>query len=96
MVVGQPPPDLRLLASDPREREWVAELPFQYETLDSAKVIGMIRKLSGWKSPAIPSHRTFQTKLATANGLHDVFFDLTLTEDEPGSTPLEILRRATN
>ena len=94
LVVGQSPPDLRLLASDPDECEWVAELPFQYEALDSEKVINVIRQLGRWKTLTIPSKQTLQTKLATSGGLHAVFFELTFTEDAPGRTRLEILRRA--
>jgi hypothetical protein len=94
VIAGQPVPDLRLLASDPKEREWVAELPFQYEALDSAEVIRLLQRVSKWETPAVSTSRTFHARLATGHGLQDVYFDLRLREPVAGSVGIKILRKS--
>ncbi len=94
VIAGKPVPDLRLLASDPKECEWAADLPFQYDALDSAEVIRLLQRVSQWEAPAVSTSRTFHAKLATGGGLMDVYFDLSLREHVAGNVALEILKKS--
>lgn len=94
VIAGKPVPDLRLLASDPKECEWAADLPFQYDALDSAEVIRLLQRVSQWEAPAVSTSRTFHAKLATGGGLKDVYFHLSLREHVAGNVGLEILKKS--
>ena len=47
IAAGAGVPNLATLASDPEELKWIAELPFNYETLDSQKVIDVLLTAAG-------------------------------------------------
>ncbi len=92
VVAGQPPPDLKKLASDPKEIEWAADLPFQYEALSAEKVMGIIHRLAKW-SPVQNQQAagSLQTKLAAGGGpLRSVTFQLVLVKDDGGKYRLSI------
>jgi hypothetical protein len=47
IAAGAGVPNLAALASDPEELQWIAELPFDYETLDAQKVIDVLLTAAG-------------------------------------------------
>ena len=92
VAAGAGVPDLTSLTNDPKQLEWIAALPFQYEALDASKVIGIIQKISKW-SPAegATSLGMLQAALAMEGGKREkVAFQLTLTEKPGGANRLNI------
>jgi hypothetical protein len=94
VAVSHPLPDLAHFTSDPRQLEWIRGLPFRYDALDAAKVIGIIQRVSKLPIPnGSPSSGTLTAQLATAGGKREkVSFRLTLTADATGRHVLDILR----
>jgi hypothetical protein len=87
-------PDLARFTSDPQQLAWIHDLPFRYDALDAAKVIGIIQRVSKLPPPyGSPSSGTLTAQLATAGGKREkVSFRLTLTSDATGRHVLDILR----
>ncbi len=96
VATGAGVPDLTSLTNDPKQLEWIASLPFQYEALDASKVIGIIQKISKW-SPAegATSLGMLQAALATEGGKREkVAFQLTLTQEPGEANRLDIEKTA--
>ncbi len=72
---GGPAPDLAGLATEPEQSEWVAGLPFRYESLSAEKVIALLLNLAGrgkvdtfekeWLLPAKLTSQGGEPKLQT-------------------------------
>ena len=94
VAASSPVPDLARFTSDPQQLEWIRGLPFRYDALDAAKVIGIIQRVSKLPAPnGSPSSGTLTAQLATAGGKREkVSFRLTLTSDATGRNVLDILR----
>ena len=97
VVARRPLPDLAKLTSDPQQLNWISGLPFRYDALDAAKVIGIIQRVSKLPPPAAtPSIGKLQAALATSGGKREkVSFQLTLAQDDQGRQRLDIERLAT-
>jgi len=52
ITTGKPVPLLAQLANDPRELDWIAHLPFRYESLDAAEVIDFVLLYAARKKPS--------------------------------------------
>lgn len=66
---GGPVPDLRPLTTNPEESDWVAGLPFRYESLSVEKIIDILLNLAGrGKVGALDSEWVLPTKVASQNG----------------------------
>jgi len=89
---SSPVPDLARFTSDPQQLEWIRGLPFRYDALDAAKVIGIIQRVSKLPAPnGSPSSGTLSAQLATAGGKREkVSFRLTLGADVTGRHVLYI------
>ena len=94
VAASSPVPDLARFTSDPQQLEWIRGLPFRYDALDAAKVIGIIQRVSKLPAPnGSPSGGTLTAQLATAGGKREkVSFRLTLAADATGRHVLDILR----
>ena len=92
VAVSDPVPDLARFTQDPQQLEWIRGLPFRYDALDAAKVIGIIQRVSKLPAPnGSPSSGTLSAQLATAGGKREeVAFGLTLTPDAKGRHVLDI------
>jgi hypothetical protein len=89
-------PELGNLTRDPQQLEWIAGLPFRYDSLDADKVIGIIQRVSKW-SPAegATSLGRLQAQLATEGGKREqVGFQLALSQDAEGKKQLDIEKTA--
>jgi hypothetical protein len=93
---GSPVPGLAQFAGNPAELDWIAELPFHYDTLDADKVIGIINRIVKWSSPEHGESRgVLKAQLATGGGQRQaVSFNLTLGQDITGKQRLEIVKSA--
>src|SRR5579864_278821 len=93
---GAPLPGLAQFASDPAQLDWIAELPFRYDTLDADKVIGILQRVVKWTPPENgESKGVLKAQLATGGGQRQaVSFDLTLGEDAAGKQRLEVVKSA--
>ncbi len=83
IAAGAGVPDLAALVSDPEELKWIAELPFNYETLDSQKVIDVLLTAAG-RSKLNPFKKewTLQTRLiVTGAEPKPITFALRLEKD---------------
>ena len=96
VAASHPLPDLAKLTSDPQQLNWIGSLPFRYDSLDAAKVIGIIQRVSKLPPPAAtPSLGTLQAQLATAGGKREkVSFQLTLAKEPDGRQRLDIEKLA--
>jgi hypothetical protein len=94
VVASSPVPDLARFTSDPHQLDWIHGLPFRYDALDAAKVIGIIQRVSKLPAPnGSPSSGTLTAQLATAGGKREkVSFRLTLAAAATGRHVLGILR----
>ncbi len=97
VAASHPLPDLAKLTSDPQQLNWISGLPFRYDALDAAKVIGILQRVSKLPSPAgTPSIGMLQAQLATAGGRREkVSFQVTLAQDVEGRQRLDIEKLAT-
>lgn len=93
---GAPPPGLAQFAGDPAQLEWIAELPFRYDTLDADKVIGILQRVVKWAPPENgESKGVLKAQLATGGGERQaVSFNLTLGRDAAGKQRLEVVKSA--
>jgi len=93
---GSPVPGLAQLARDPVQLDWIAALPFRYDTLDADKVIGILHRIVKWSPPNKgESKGVLKAQLATGGGQRQsVSFDLTLGQDAAGKQRLEIVKSA--
>jgi hypothetical protein len=93
---GSPVPGLAQFARDPAQLEWIAELPFRYDTLDAVKVIGILQRIVKWSQPDRgESKGALKAQLATGGGQRQpVSFDLTLGQDAAGKQHLEVVKTA--
>jgi hypothetical protein len=94
VAVSSPVPDLARLTGDPQQLEWIRGLPFRYDALDAAKVIGIIQRVSKLPVPnGSPSTGTLTAQLATKGGKREkVSFRLMLSADAMGRHLLDILK----
>jgi hypothetical protein len=96
VAAGRRVPELGNLTRDPQQLEWIAGLPFRYDSLDADKVIGIIQRVSKW-SPAegATSLGRLQAQLATEGGKREqVGFQLALSQDAEGKKQLDIEKTA--
>jgi hypothetical protein len=93
---GNPVPGLAQFARDPAQLDWVAELPFRYDTLDADKVIGILQRVVKWSVPEHgESKGVLKAQLATGGGQRQaVSFDLRLARDAAGKPRLEVVKSA--
>jgi hypothetical protein len=63
-----PLPDLAGLTQDPEELDWIASLPFRYDQLDFAQVLGNLVAFSGGAVNWARQEWTFSPVLASAKG----------------------------
>jgi hypothetical protein len=93
---GSPVPGLAQFARDPAQLEWIAELPFRYDTLDADKVIGILHRIVKWSPPEHgESKAVLKAQLATGGAQRQpVSFDLTLGQDAAGKQHLEVVKTA--
>ena len=86
---GLPLPDLAGLTTDPKQLEWIGELPFKYEALDTDKVMAILLKVAG-------SSGVLKAQLATGAGQRQaVSFQLTATTGSSGRKQLQIVKSGT-
>jgi hypothetical protein len=93
---GAPLPGLAQFASDPTQLDWIAELPFRYDTLDADKVIGILQRVVKWSGAEHgESKGVLKAQLATGGGQRQaVSFELTLGQDAAGKQRLEVVKSA--
>ena len=93
---GSAVPALAQFAVDPAQLDWIAELPFRYDTLDADKVIAILQRIVKWSQPDKgESKGVLRAQLATGGGQRQsVSFDLTLGQDAAGKQRLEIVKSA--
>ena len=93
---GAPLPGLAQFASDPAQLDWIADLPFRYDTLDADKVIGILQRVVKWSGAEHgESKGVLKAQLATGGGQRQaVSFDLTLAKDAAGKQRLEVVKSA--
>lgn len=93
---GSPVPGLAQFARDPAQLEWIAELPFRYDTLDANRVIAILHRVVKWSPPDNgESKGVLKAQVATGGGQRQaVFFDLTLGKDAAGNQRLELVKSA--
>ena len=91
---GSPVPGLAQFARDPVQLEWIAELPFRYDTLDANRVIAILHRVVKWSPPDNgESKGVLKAQVATGGGQRQaVSFDLTLGKDAAGNQRLEVVR----
>jgi hypothetical protein len=93
---GSAVPGLAQFARDPAQLNWIAELPFRYDTLDADKVIRILHRVVKW-SPLDngESKGVLKAQVAIGGGQRQaVSFDLTLGQDAAGKQRLEIVKSA--
>jgi hypothetical protein len=91
---GSALPGLAQFARDPAQLNWIAELPFRYDTLDADKVIRILHRVAKW-SPLDngESKGVLKAQVATGGGQRQaVSFDLTLGQDAAGKQRLEVVK----
>ena len=91
--IGTTVPNLASLTSDPAELEWIAGLPFRYESLNPQKVIDVLLTTAGRsKLNSFKKEWTVRTKLVTKDAEPKLItFELRLESEE--SNPALVIRK---
>jgi len=89
LVASHSAPSLGALAADPEQLEWISELPFKYEALNTDKIIDAALQLAKL-SRAVGAEGTLRAKFLINKTPVPVSFRLRLTRDEAGLERLSI------
>jgi hypothetical protein len=89
---GRELPNLADLATDPKELDWIAGLPFKYDKLNADEIIKIITQIAGWRwYHFFKTKGVFHARMITEhNEWKPVSFIITLTKDAEGRRQLRI------